>query len=113
MESFGLWYKLVEDKDDKIPEFDLHVNFWFLGDILKGKVKNPYLDIGIKIKNYKNLSNLVFSFPFQVPQKSLVDLASKMSVKNNASIVFNIIYNKNSPTSSGSEMNCRFEHKCS
>ena len=26
---------------------------------------------------------------------------------------FNIIYNKNSPTSSGSEMNCRFEHKCS
>ena len=27
--------------------------------------------------------------------------------------VFNMIYNKNSPTSSGSEMNCRFEHKCS
>ena len=26
---------------------------------------------------------------------------------------FNMIYNKNSPTSSGSEMNCRFEHKCS
>ena len=24
---------------------------------------------------------------------------------------FNIIYNKNSPTSSGSEMNCRFDHK--
>ena len=56
MESFGLWYKLVEDKDEEIPEFDLHVNFWFLGDILKGKVKTPYLDIGIKIKNYKNLS---------------------------------------------------------
>ena len=26
---------------------------------------------------------------------------------------FNMIYNKNSPTSSGSEMNCGFEHKCS
>ena len=26
---------------------------------------------------------------------------------------FNMIYNKNSPTTSGSEMNCRFEHKCS
>ena len=26
---------------------------------------------------------------------------------------FNMIYNKNSPTSTGSEMNCRFEHKCS
>ena len=89
MESFGLWYKLVDDRDDKIPEFDLHVNFWFLGDILKNKIRDPYLDIGIKIKNYENLYNLVFSFPFQVPAKSLVDLASKMSVKNNASIVFN------------------------
>ena len=28
-------------------------------------------------------------------------------------LLFNIIYNKNSPTSSGSEMNCRFEHNCS
>ena len=28
-------------------------------------------------------------------------------------VYFNMIYNKNSPTSSGSEMNCRFEHKCS
>lgn len=26
---------------------------------------------------------------------------------------FNMIYNKNSPTSSGNEMNCKFEHKCS
>ena len=57
MESFGFWYKLVEDKDDKNPEFDLHVNFFFFLYILKGKVKNPYLDIGIKIQNYKNLSN--------------------------------------------------------
>ena len=30
-----------------------------------------------------------------------------------ALIRFNIIYNKNSPTSAGSEMNCRSEHKCS
>ena len=26
-------------------------------------------------------------------------------------VAFNIIYNKNSPTSAGSEMNCRSEHK--
>ena len=44
MESFGFWYKLVEDKDDKNPEFDLHVNFWFLGDILNllRKVNNYF-----------------------------------------------------------------------
>ena len=28
-------------------------------------------------------------------------------------LLFNIIYNKNSPTPAGSEMNCRSEHKCS
>ena len=43
-------------------------------------------------------------------------MAKKKTVEkalNLDSILFNIIYNKNSPTSAGSEMNCRSEHKCS
>lgn len=74
MESFGCWYKLqnnscTEENDTSklenrapVPDFDLHVNFWFLGDILKQKIKYPYLDIGIKIKNYQSLSNFVLVF---------------------------------------------------
>lgn len=106
MESFGCWYKLDASQKNEIiknesveiknasggslePEFDLHVNFWFLGDILKQKISDPYLDIGIKIKEYKKLSSLVFSFPFQVLEQNVIDLASKMSDKINASIVFN------------------------
>lgn len=100
LESFGCWYKLNgnteenyenrdEDEESFRPEFDLHVNFWFLGDILKRKNKKPYLDIGIKVKNYISLSELVFSFPFQVSSQNINDLASGMSDKNNASIIFN------------------------
>lgn len=45
VESFGCWYKLqnnscTEENDTSklenrapVPDFDLHVNFWFLGDI--------------------------------------------------------------------------------
>lgn len=101
LESFGCWYKPdASQKNESVesknvggeilePEFDLHVNFWFLGDILKQKISDPYLDIGIKIKEYKKLSSLVFSFPFQVLEQNVIDLASKMSDKINASIVFN------------------------
>ena len=101
MESFGCWYKLqnnscTEENDTSklenrapVPDFDLHVNFWFLGDILKQKIKYRYLDIGIKIKNYQSLSNFVFSFPFHVNSNEVIDLSSKMSNKTNASMVFN------------------------
>lgn len=102
MESFGCWYKkIIEDgnlprdcsssqeETPQTPDFDVHVNFWFLNDILKQKVKKPYLDIGIKIGDYRELLNVVFSFPFQLTKENIVDLAPMMSTKSNASLVFN------------------------
>lgn len=102
MESFGCWYKkIIEDgnllrdcssaqeETPQTPDFDVHVNFWFLNDILKQKVKKPYLDIGIKIGDYRELLNVVFSFPFQLTKENIVDLAPMMSTKGNASLVFN------------------------
>ncbi len=102
MESFGCWYKKIieegkspmvcsssQEKTLQTPYFDLHVNFWFLNDILKQKVKKPYLDIGIKIGDYRELLNVVFSFPFQLTKENIVDLAPMMSTKSNASLVFN------------------------
>lgn len=102
MESFGCWYKritedgkaargysLSKEETPQTPYFDVHVNFWFLNDILKQKVKKPYLDIGIKIGDYRELLNVVFSFPFQLTKENIVDLAPMMSTKSNASLVFN------------------------
>ena len=66
MQSFGLWYKKLEDinaHDKKETdaseqvEFSAHINFWFLEDISaidnKNSIREPYIDIGLKIKNYK------------------------------------------------------------
>ena len=55
LESFGFWYKLnsaqkgpdyLDQKKETLeqPTIDLHVNFWFLGDIPKHKTNQPYLD---------------------------------------------------------------------
>ena len=51
----------------------------------------------------------------KVSEQPLYDTAKivRSVFQNPRSQFFNIIYNKNSPTSSGSEMNCRSEHKCS
>lgn len=51
----------------------------------------------------------------KVSEQPLYDTAKIVGsvFQNPRSQFFNIIYNKNSPTSAGSEMNCRSEHKCS
>ena len=49
----------------------------------------------------------------KVSEQPLYDTAKIVGsvFQNPRSQFFNIIYNKNSPTSAGSEMNCRSEHK--
>lgn len=94
MKSFGLWYKSNENNEvvarTEEPEFDLHVNFWSLEDIkTSDQVNIPYLDIGIKIKNYSLLENIVFYCPFVLEENSIIDLSEKMGTKNNANIIFN------------------------
>ena len=99
MKSFGLWYQrkdnqtreISEEMDrQKEPQFSLHVNFWSLEDIKTTEnLKNPILDIGIKIKNYEELKNLTFYCPFAIDKSLIYDLSNKLAKKNNASIIFN------------------------
>lgn len=97
MQSFGLWYKKRTYKDgEEIIEtgevdFSLHINFWFLEDIrgIKTKIKYPYIDIGVKIKNYKGIEGITFYCPFEISENNIVDLSQKMSTKSNATMVFN------------------------
>lgn len=92
MKSFGMWYQEQNNQNlgHKSPKFDLHVNFWSLEDIKTSSgVREPYLDIGIKIENYKQLECLTFFCPFEVDAKEIEDLSEKMSLKDNANIIFN------------------------
>lgn len=124
MKSFGLWYKEYSEeekkekenvlpnqddsKDQNIdqdknsispnnekPQFDFHANYWSLGDIKTSKkIKDPYLDIGIQIKNYKLIDKLTFYCPFEVNEDCLMDLSDKLKDKGNASLIFNDVCEK-------------------
>ena len=108
MKSFGMWYQTNEESSnnkpleksceflthnnlsDAKPEFDLHVNFWSMEDIKTDKnIKNPYLDIGIKISDYKLLKQLTFYCPFKIEPNGIKDLSGIVSQKSNANIIFN------------------------
>lgn len=97
MQSFGLWYKKrkkenqQEEVSDAKLDFSLHINFWFLEDIhfIGKKIKHPYIDIGFKISNYKEIDGIAFYCPFKVSKSNVVDLSQKMSTKTNATMVFN------------------------
>lgn len=117
MKSFGLWYKSQTENTEQglaknssqenssenmdsfnkplsegsgRSEFDLHVNFWSLEDY-KHTDNNtvPCLDIGLKIFKYQLIERLTFFCPFRVEKEDVLDLADKMSTKNNANIIFN------------------------
>ena len=90
MKSFGLWYLLGENETD-LPETELHVNFWSIEDCQSADgEKLPCLDIGIKIRNYRRINQLTFFCPFRIEEKDIADLSDKISVKSNASIIFNM-----------------------
>lgn len=93
MRSFGLWY-LENESDSKMknaqPSFDLHVNFWSLEDYkFNENIQLPFLDIGLKIQNYKCINTVTFFCPFALKENDIIDLSSKMTDKNNANIIFN------------------------
>ena len=102
MQSFGLWYKKLEginahdkketDASEQV-EFSAHINFWFLEDISaidnKNSIREPYIDIGLKIKNYKCIDSITLHCPFELAEENIEDLSPKMSTKNNATMIFN------------------------
>lgn len=105
MKSFGLWYEKDKEFNEenetqlcnsspnsnkKDLRFDLHVNFWSLEDIkTKDKIKNPFMDIGVRIKNYQCVKKVYLYCPCLLDEKDIIDLSSKLKDKDNASMVFN------------------------
>lgn len=95
MDSFGLWYK-VDDKDDdekksgivrgkkvKDATFEMHINLWSKLN------KETYLDIGIKIFEYKEIDELRFLCPFKLEDNDVKDLSEKISIKDNIDLILN------------------------
>ena len=87
MRSFGLWYKKVKETD-KTPIFSMHINFW--SESVKMDSEVPDLDVGIKIKDFIGVDELIFHCPFLFGEQEVLDLIPKLCVKENANIVYTI-----------------------
>lgn len=87
MRSFGLWYK-SENEGNEEPIFSVHINFW--SESVKKDSGVPDLDVGIKIKNFRNINKLTFQCPFSIDESEIKDLATKLCNLKNANIIFNI-----------------------
>lgn len=86
MRSFGLWYK-QNNESDIIPVFSVHINFW--SESVKKDSGTPDLDVGIKIKYFKSVNELIFHCPFVIAESEVKDLAPKLCKLENANMVFN------------------------
>lgn len=83
MDSFGLWYKVDEKNRINKADFEMHINLW-------SKLNNKtYLDIGIKIFNYKDIDELIFLCPFKLKNDEIIDLSDKISRKENVDLILN------------------------
>ena len=80
-----------QKKEERIePKAAVHVNFWSYEDIIEPKnQRKPFLDIGIKIENYKLIDELCFHCPFPLKKENIRDLSRKMEKKSNACLIFN------------------------
>ena len=97
MRSFGLWYKNSDENDNNSPIFSIHINFW--SESVKKDSGTPDLDVGIKIRNFRSVSELIFHCPFVIEKNEVKDLSSKLCKLENANIVFNtdgVVQTKNS-----------------
>lgn len=93
MESFALWYKEKKSKGKKKQKvkFDLHMNFWSESLMGKGDKNKeiPFLDVGIKVYNFRRVKEFIFQCPFELNRDEIFDLHNKIIDKNNAQIIFN------------------------
>lgn len=105
MKSFALWYKVGEEKELKSKndlenanisekqkiKFDLHMNFWSESLIEKGDKNKriPFLDVGIKVYEFRKVKEFIFQCPFKLKRDEIYDLHNKIVDRNNAQIIFN------------------------
>lgn len=104
MKSFGVWFKKSASKDTEAQEeackkmsenesketdkegheVDIHINLW---DIIDSEP--PFIDIGLKVKNYQSIDKLALLIPFDVDESDIEDLSGKFDFKGMPNLIFN------------------------
>lgn len=91
MKSIALWYKADNNTSVSIEDVELHFNLWKLPSGANTYLR--FLDIGIKLKNTENISELKLYFPAKVICSEFEDIVSKFIDKPSlVSSIFNENY---------------------
>ena len=83
MQSFAVWCRKNDPRKDSQYTLDLHVNLWDL------TYESPYIDFGIKIKNFRDLDQICVQIPFYITKSEIEDLSIKLKKESIAYLVFN------------------------
>jgi hypothetical protein len=91
MKSIALWYKADNNTSAFIEDVELHFNLWKLPNGASSHLR--FLDIGIKLENTENISELKIYFPTKVVLSDFEDIVSKFIDKPDlVSAIFNENY---------------------
>ncbi len=97
MKSIAVWYKPENKSVESLNDIELHFNLWKL----PSRVSNysRFMDIGVKLENTINVSQLKIYFPFQIKKKDFTDIVDKFITKPD---LVSAIFNENYKTTSES-----------
>lgn len=91
MNTLSIWYEKKEEYAHKDVKLDLHFNFWKLGKQQLLKEYTYFLDIGLKVENFKGVAKVKMFFPFPLSRAAVTDLGSIIS---NSTDLVNAIFNE-------------------
>ncbi|SKA11854.1 hypothetical protein SAMN02745174_02605 [Cetobacterium ceti] len=100
--SFALWYT-DKNKGEKKPvikkEAEVHINLW--NNSLTGKDKISYIDLGIFLKDIKDIEYIKFFIPAKKDQITIEDLIER--IKDSKGQLLNAIFNEDYETIYGGQ----------
>lgn len=98
MKSIAIWYKPRAAESECLKEVELHFNLWKLP--LNSLSYTRFIDIGIKLENTSNISQLKIYVPFKINKSDFSDIVAKFISKPDlVSAIFNENYKTTNSTS--------------
>jgi len=91
MNTLSIWYEKKEGCAQNNVKLDLHFNFWKLEKQQFLKEYAYFLDIGLKIENFKNVDKVKMFFPFLLSRDAVSDLGAVISKSTD---LVNAIFNE-------------------
>jgi len=95
MKSIAIWYKPKGNLQKSLNEVELHFNLWKLP--ISPSKYTRFIDVGIKLENTTNISQLKIYLPFKIAKGDFTDIVDKFITRPD---LVSAIFNENYKTTS-------------